>query len=62
MTVAHLVFALTTTLYIVLAIQFEERDLAHEHGAAYLEYRRRMPMLLPTGRTAQPKSAERAAM
>jgi len=62
MTVAHLVFTLATTIYIVLAIQFEENDLAHEHGAAYLEYRRQVPMLLPTGRTAAPKSAERAAM
>jgi methanethiol S-methyltransferase len=47
MDVAHLVFAAGTTAYIVLAIQFEERDLVHEHGAAYQEYRRRVPMLLP---------------
>ena len=47
MTLAHLVFAFATTAYIVLAIQFEERDLLAEHGAAYAEYRKKVPMLLP---------------
>ena len=47
MTLAHLVFALTTTAYILVAIQLEERDLVHEHGAAYEAYRRTVPMLVP---------------
>jgi protein-S-isoprenylcysteine O-methyltransferase Ste14 len=47
MTLAHLVFAVATTAYIVLAIRFEEADLVAEHGAAYERYRKAVPMLLP---------------
>ena len=57
MTLAHLVFACATTAYIILAIQFEERDLLSEHGAAYAEYRRTVPMLLPGRRRMQPPAA-----
>ena len=46
MTVTHLVFALVTTAYILMAIQLEERDLMEVH-AEYGEYRERVPMLVP---------------
>lgn len=55
MSVAHLVFALATTAYILIAIQFEERDLVEFYGQVYRDYRRRVPMLIPglVGRRAQ---------
>jgi protein-S-isoprenylcysteine O-methyltransferase Ste14 len=52
MTAAHLVFALGTTAYILVAIQFEERDLVRSLGD-YAEYRRRVPMLIPIGGSKQ---------
>ena len=47
MTLTHLVFALGMTAYILVAIPFEERDLAMYHGKDYADYRRRVPMLIP---------------
>jgi protein-S-isoprenylcysteine O-methyltransferase Ste14 len=47
MTMAHLVFALGMTAYILIAIPFEERNLAEYHGTQYTDYRRRVPMLIP---------------
>ena len=50
MTLAHLVFALATTAYILIAIQLEERDLLKIYGQAYADYRHQVPMLIPFSR------------
>jgi len=46
MTAAHLLFAVLTTAYILIAIRFEERDLVHAFPE-YASYRERVPMLIP---------------
>jgi protein-S-isoprenylcysteine O-methyltransferase Ste14 len=50
MTLGRLLFAAITTLWILIAIQIEERDLAHFLGEPYREYRARTPMLIPLKR------------
>ena len=47
MTVSHLVFAAGMTIYMLIGIQYEERDLAVELPE-YEQYRRKVPMLLPS--------------
>ena len=51
MSQGHLVFAVCTTAYILIALQFEERDLVDAIGNAYVEYKKRVPMLLPWPRS-----------
>ncbi|MEY4580473.1 MAG: hypothetical protein RL701_5176, partial [Pseudomonadota bacterium] len=56
MTLGHFVFAAITTGYILMAIQLEERDLITRYGALYVDYRRRVGMLLPWPRSAERES------
>ncbi len=47
MTLSHAFFALGTTIYILCAIRFEERDLVRQFGEKYARYREQVPMIVP---------------
>jgi methanethiol S-methyltransferase len=47
MSQGRLLFAAITTLWILVAIQIEERDLSDMLGEPYSDYQRRTPMLVP---------------
>ena len=47
MSQGHLLFAIMTTAYILIAIQLEERDLVGVFGDAYRQYRQKVSMLIP---------------
>ena len=65
MTSPHLAFAIATTVYILVAIQFEERDLVTHFGEKYVAYRKATPMLIPRWSSSQnaetPNSVPRPA-
>ena len=50
MTWGHLFFAGMCTAYILVGVQVEERTLVAAHGDDYLDYKRRVPGILPLPR------------
>ena len=48
MTAGHLMFAVITTLYILIAVKYlEEKDLRKSIGKEYEEYQKKVPMIVP---------------
>jgi methanethiol S-methyltransferase len=47
MTWGHLLLAAGMTVYVVIAIRHEERDLVGLYGETYVQYRARVGMLVP---------------
>jgi protein-S-isoprenylcysteine O-methyltransferase Ste14 len=53
MTLGHLLFAVATLGYILVAIQLEERDLVYEYGDVYEQYKNRVRGLVPLPKRKQ---------
>jgi protein-S-isoprenylcysteine O-methyltransferase Ste14 len=58
MTMSHLVFSVGITVYVILGARLEERDL-EQRMPCYRQYRRKVPMLLPSWRKRLAPEAER---
>ncbi len=66
MTLGHLLLATGMSVYILIGIHFEERDLEMFIGEDYRRYKQRVPMLIPLGKPHEtikerPRIAETSA-
>jgi methanethiol S-methyltransferase len=58
MTVGHLLFAFATTGYILVAIQFEERDLVKLHGNDYIRHQHEASQIIPMPPKNEPETGK----
>jgi methanethiol S-methyltransferase len=61
MTCSHFVLAAGMTLYILVGVRFEERDLLLRYGDSYQRYQQRVPKLMP-GWRARPGPSGKSAL
>lgn len=61
MTAGRLLFAAGLSLYILIGIAFEERDLLLQFGERYRRYREQVGMLIPNFRSPKTPSGDEAA-
>lgn len=61
MSVGHLLFAALFTVYVLIGVRHEERDLLRTFGDEYRRYQAAVPMLIPWPRRSRPSLARVAA-
>ncbi len=61
MTAGRLLFAVGLSIYILIGVAFEERDLLQQFGERYRSYREQVGMLIPYARSRRPAPGEGTA-
>ena len=61
MSSSHLMFASLMTVYILVGLYFEERDLVRQFGERYRRYQREVPRLLPWRAPLPPEQVQQDA-